>query len=68
MKKNQKRQQPIADIPTYLSAAHAEQASEELTQSYSLLNSSIHVFTSLSDAEKKLYLDAMKNWLQAVDV
>lgn len=67
MKNSKKRQHNSEEIPMYLSAQHAEQASQDLMQAYSDLNHSIHCYTNLPDDEKKLYIEVLKNWLQAVD-
>lgn len=66
-KKTTKIEQPLQDIPVYLSMAlGASQASHELTQAFSLLNSALHVWSDLTDEEKKHFISIAKDWIDSV--
>lgn len=67
-KKTTKIEQPLQDIPMYLPLTlGAAQASSDLTKSFSLLNSAIHVWSDLTEDEKKRFITIVKEWVEAVD-
>lgn len=54
------------DIPVYLSVEPKSLNSEDLVESCTLLNQSVHVWSRMKDVDKEEFLDILKGWLESV--